>query len=188
MTLTIAATGTAFFDDLPGQLTFSSVTGSSTTPPSQPVQVRDGGTGTLNWSVSSSTADGGGWLSVSQSSGTTPSTLTVGVVTSSLPGGGFTAGTYIGQLKFSSADGTVTVPVSFVIGANIFEQANPISFTKPFAARILCRRSYHSQHRDRYRVRCGREHCKRRRLVDRSHPADPGARHRRRSLSLQIRR
>ena len=132
VSLTIAATGAAFFDDLPGQLTFSAVTGSSTAPPSQPVQVRNGGSGTLTWTASSSTADGGGWLTVSQSSGAAPSTVSIGVVTGSLPGGGFTAGTYIGQVTFSGAGGNVTIPVSFVIGTNILEQANPISFTKPF--------------------------------------------------------
>jgi hypothetical protein len=132
VTLTVAAAGTAFFDDVPGQMSFSFATGSGTTPPAQSIQIRDGGAGTLNWTASASTADGGGWLSVSALSGTAPSTVTVSLVTSSLPGGGLTPGTYIGQLAFAGAGGGVTIPVSVVVGSAVFEQVNAIGFTKPF--------------------------------------------------------
>src|ERR1017187_8593589 len=132
VTLTVAAAGTAFFDDVPGKMNFSFATGGGTTPPAQSIQIRDGGAGTLNWTASASTADGGGWLSVSALSGTAPSTVTVSLVTSSLPGGGLTPGTYIGQLAFAGAGGGVTIPVSVVVGSAVFEQVNAIGFTKPF--------------------------------------------------------
>ena len=69
VTLIIAASGATFFDDLPGKLSFSFTTGGSAT--SQTVQIRNSGAGTLNWTLTSSTADGGAWLTSSASSGST---------------------------------------------------------------------------------------------------------------------
>ena len=133
VTLTVAAAGTAFFDDLPGQMTFSLATGSTTTPPSQFIQIRNAGTGPLAWTGAASTADGGSWLQVSSLSGAAPSMISVALITANLPGGGFTPGTYIGQLAFAGAGGAVTVPVSVVVGAAVFEQVSAIAFTKPYA-------------------------------------------------------
>src|SRR4029077_2279864 len=63
VTLTIAASGATFFDDLPGKFSFSFTKGGNAT--SQTVQIRNSGAGTLNWTLTSSTADGGAWLTSS---------------------------------------------------------------------------------------------------------------------------
>jgi Viral BACON domain len=126
VTLTVASPTSAFFDNMPGQMTFFLKAGG--TAPSQTVQVRNGGTGTLNWIVKGSTADGGSWLTVSPASGKAPATVTVGVVTNKLPGQGLTAATYDGQLVFTSGTDVVTVPISVTVGPNVFSQLNGISF------------------------------------------------------------
>lgn len=132
VTLTVAPTGGPFFDNLPGQLSYTLQTGRTTNPAYQTVPIRNGGAGTLGWSAAKSTSDGGNWLSVSVASGTAPATVAVIVTTAALPGGGLVAGTYIGQVVFRSASGSVTIPVSVAVGDNVFGQVNPISFTKPF--------------------------------------------------------
>lgn len=70
VTLTVAASGATFFDDLPGKLSFSFKT--SGTPTSQSIQIRNAGSGTLNWILTKSTANGREWLSASASSGLHP--------------------------------------------------------------------------------------------------------------------
>lgn len=131
VTLIVAPSGGTFFDDMPGQASFSLAPGGS--PPLQTIQVRNGGTGTLNWSVTHSTADGGNWLTVPVTAGTAPSMVTVEIAPASLPGGGATTGTFVGQLLFQGAGTSVTVPVSVTVGTSIFTQVNPLAFTMPFA-------------------------------------------------------
>ncbi len=130
VTLTVVSSG-AFFADLPGQMSFSMKT-NGTTVTSQTIQVANGGAGTLNWTLTSSTADGGNWLSETPASGTAPSAVSVGVDVSQLPGGGALPGEYIGQLVFQTTGDTTTVPVTVTVGAAAFSQLNPISFTMPF--------------------------------------------------------
>ena len=132
VTLIVAPAGSAFFDDTAGQLTFS-LTPSGGPAPSQNIQITNGGTGTLNWTASHSTADGGNWLSILATSGTAPSTVTVSIQSSALPGGGASSGTFVGQIAFTASGRAVTVPVSVTVGANVFRQVNPISFNMPFA-------------------------------------------------------
>ena len=127
--LTILASG-AFFDNLPGALSFSFKTGGTATQ--QIVQIQNGGTGTLSWTVSTSTADGGAWLSATPLSGTAPSIATISVTAADLPGGGMLAGTFSGQLVFQTAKDTTTIPVTVTVGTAAFTQMNPISFTMPF--------------------------------------------------------
>jgi hypothetical protein len=127
--LTILANG-AFFDNLPGALSFSFKTGGTATQ--QIVQIRNGGTGALSWTVSTSTADGGAWLSATPLSGTAPSIATISVTAADLPGGGQLAGTFSGQLVFQTANDTTTIPVTVTVGTAVFTQMNPISFTMPF--------------------------------------------------------
>ena len=127
VTLTVTSCG-AFFDNLPGQMSFS-FTPSSTNPPSQSVQIRSAGWGSLNWALTTTTSDGGAWLSVSSHSGTAPSTVTVKVVNSALPGGGLVAGSFNGQLLFQSPGGTVSIPVTVVVGPSVFSQASPLTFS-----------------------------------------------------------
>src|SRR5882762_1903257 len=127
--LTILASG-AFFDNLPGALSFSFKTGGTATQ--QIVQIQNGGTGVLSWTVSTSTADGGAWLSATPLSGTAPSIATISVTAADLPGGGDLAGTFSGQLVFQTAKDTTTIPVTVTVGTAAFTQMNPISFTMPF--------------------------------------------------------
>ena len=131
VSLIITAAGTPFFDDVAGQISFSLVTGGAS--PAQAIQITNGGTGTLNWTATAATADGGAWLTLSSISGTSPSTVSVGLVPSALPGGGTTAGTWVGLIMFHSASGVVTVPVRATVGADVFRQVNPLNFTMPFA-------------------------------------------------------
>jgi Big-like domain-containing protein/BACON domain-containing protein len=133
VTLTIVTAGATIVDNLPGQLSFSQVTDSSNPPASQTIQIRNGGSGTLSWTGSTSTSDGGSWLIISSPGGTAPAFVTVGVVPRNLPAGGLLAGTFVGQILVQAPSGNVTIPVSVVIGNKIFSQVNPISFTKVFA-------------------------------------------------------
>ncbi len=130
VTLTVAPESGTFFGDVAGQASFSMATGGGA-PPSQSIRISNGGTGTLSWTVTKSTADGGSWLNVPVTSGTAPAMVTVGITPSSLPGGGSTAGTFIGQLLFQTTGSSVTIPVSVTVGTNAFTQVNPINFTMP---------------------------------------------------------
>jgi Viral BACON domain len=130
VTLTVAASGATFFDDLPGKLSFSFKTNGSATP--QSIQIRNAGSGTLNWTLAASTADGGGWLSASVSSGAAPSTINILVTKSGLPGGGASAGTFVGQLLFQTSGDSVTIPVAVTVGTSVFTQINPLNFTMAF--------------------------------------------------------
>ena len=127
--LTILSAG-AFFADLPGELTFSFATGGHAT--SQIFQVGNGGTGTLNWTLSTTTADGGTWLSATPLSGTAPSRVSVSVDETQLPGGGALAGTFLGQVVLQTAGDVTTIPVSVTVGNSAFTQVNPLAFTMPF--------------------------------------------------------
>jgi len=126
VSLTITSCG-PFFDSLPGLMSYSFLP-STTNPPAQSVQVRAAGSGALKWTLVTTTSDGGAWLSASVNSGTAPSTVTVKVVNSALPGSGLVAGSFTGQLLFQSSGGNVTVPVSVVVGPNGFSQLTPLSF------------------------------------------------------------
>ena len=131
VTLVIAAATDTFFDALPGQMTFSMLT-KGNPPPAQVLPIRNAGAGTLDWTASTNTSDGGAWLTISAESGTAPSNPTVSVVPGNLPGGGLVAGTFSGQIILKYDGGSVTVPVSMVVGANVFRQIDPLSFTMTY--------------------------------------------------------
>src|SRR5262249_1292302 len=95
--------------------------------------VRNAGAGSLSWTASTSTADGGSWLNLSSTGGTAPSNTDVSVVPANLPGQGATAGTFTGQIVFTSASDTVTVPITVSVGASVMAQTNPLNFPKVFA-------------------------------------------------------
>src|ERR1041384_5848708 len=78
VTLVISAPGTTFFDNMPGGLTFSAKP-SVTSFTSQQIQVRNGGSGALSWTVTASTFNNGDWLTISSASGTAPALVTVGI-------------------------------------------------------------------------------------------------------------
>jgi hypothetical protein len=50
------------------------------------------------------------------------------VVNSALPGSGLVAGNFTGQLRFQSSGGNVTVPITVVIGPNVFSPVSPLNF------------------------------------------------------------
>ena len=74
VTLTIEPPTATFFDATPGSINFFMATGSKTGPPAQVLPIRNGGEGTLDWTATVTTADGGDWLSISADTGTAPST------------------------------------------------------------------------------------------------------------------
>jgi hypothetical protein len=128
VTLTVEPTPPGpFFDALPGQMSFAMVT-SGSAPPAQVLPIRNGGTGTLDWTAVLTTSDGGEWLSISSEDGTAPSSPTVKVNPVNLPGGGLVAGTFTGQVVLQSDGQQVTIPVSMVVGSSVFRQVNPLEF------------------------------------------------------------
>jgi hypothetical protein len=128
VTLTVAPGNTAYFDELPGGLTFSSQP-TGVAIPSQPLLIRNAGTGALNWAATTSTADGGKWLTLNSYSGLAPSSPSVSIVPANLPNAGKVAGTFTGQILLQSASGMVTVPVTVTLGDSVFVQAPGLSFT-----------------------------------------------------------
>jgi len=129
VTLTITAASKAFFDNLPGQASFSMVTGTTTNPPTQTIQIRNAGNGTpLNWSVSPNTSDPGKWISVTPTKGVDAGSYDVKVTTSRLPGKGKIAGTYVGQQLVKTKAGNVTIPVVVNVGDPVFLQLPTITF------------------------------------------------------------
>src|SRR5207302_8338161 len=126
--LRVVASSKAFFDNVSGQTSFS-FTPSSANPPSQMIQVGNGGTGTLNWSVSATTADPGKWITVLPATGVNAGTYTVSVTTSKLPGKGLQPGTFIGQQVLKTTTGNVTIPVSVTVGDPVFVQRPTVTFS-----------------------------------------------------------
>lgn len=131
VTLTIAPSSAAFFAPTPGQLTFSFATRQAA-PPRQAVEIRNGGSGTLNWTAQATTSDGGDWLNLSATNGTAPSTLSVGIDPTRLPDGGQVAGTYTGMVLLRSDTSTTSIPVSVTVADAVLAQNNPLYFTKPY--------------------------------------------------------
>ena len=125
--LAVVASSKAFFDNLPGQTSFS-FTPSKSNPPSQTIVVGNGGAGTLNWSVAATTADPGKWINVLPVKGVNAGTYTVSVTTSKLPGKGLLAGTFIGQQVLKTTTGNVTIPVSVTVGDPVFVQLPTVTF------------------------------------------------------------
>jgi hypothetical protein len=129
VTLTVMPPTATFLDSLPGQLTFSMLTGAkSLPPPSQPLEIRNAGTGTLNWTATVTTSDGGSWLSISSSSGTAPAVPQVSVSPANIAGGGLLSGTFTGQVVLETSGNTVTIPVAFNVGASVYSQVNALDF------------------------------------------------------------
>lgn len=97
-------------------------------PGSQTLNVTSGGV-PVNVSAASQiqTPTGGSWLSVTPASATTP-----GVFTVAADPAGLTAGTYTGTITLTALDasgGVVTVPVTFVVSANLTFNPAALTFT-----------------------------------------------------------
>ena len=127
--LVVAQPSAGYFDELPGQLTFSMAINGKT-PPAQALPIRDAGSAALNWNATTSTSDGGNWLTLSAASGTAPATPNIGINPANLPSGGGVAGTFTGQVLLTSGTDAVTIPVVVTVGDSVFEQVNPLNFTK----------------------------------------------------------
>jgi hypothetical protein len=128
VTLTVINAAKAFFDNLPGQTSFS-FKPSSTAPPSQTILIRNAGNGTpLNWTVAKSTADFGTWLSVLPVNGTDAGSYVVKVINSKLPGHGLVPGTFIGQQVVRTKSGNVTIPTVVTVGDPVFVQPPAVTF------------------------------------------------------------
>lgn len=128
VTLTIQPDTATFFDDLPGQMSFFMATGGNAPPP-QVLPIRNAGAGTLDWTATATTADGGNWLSISATSGTAPSFPTASVNSANLPGGGLIAGTFAANIQLEENGNYISIPVTMIVGANVFVQVNPLQFT-----------------------------------------------------------
>ena len=92
--------------------------------------ILDGGSGTLKFTITATTADGGAWLKTKPTSGTAPKIVSVSIVPKALPGGGTLSGNFEGSLLFQSGTDSVTVPVSVTVG-NAFVQTDPVNFVMP---------------------------------------------------------
>ncbi|MEO7018967.1 MAG: hypothetical protein ABI234_02315 [Ktedonobacteraceae bacterium] len=95
----------------PSNLSFASVHGQAS-PAAQALQVSvvHDCTTSQRWNATSATVKGGNWLSISQSSGSTPAQPRINVNTA-----GLTPGTYTGTLTFTAHAGQQIVPVSLNI-------------------------------------------------------------------------
>jgi hypothetical protein len=110
VTLTVLPVGTPFLENIAGQLSYSLKTGGGGNPPAKTVQVRNGGPGASNWTVTATTSNNGNWLTVTPNTGAAPTFVSVGVIPANLPNGGLLAGVYSGQLRFDSSGSIMTVP------------------------------------------------------------------------------
>lgn len=82
-------------------LSFRAVQGGSNAP-SQTVSVLNGGSGSLNYRVSSTVLSGGSWLSVSPGSGTATAGSSGSDISISVNSAGLTPGNYYGTVQFSA--------------------------------------------------------------------------------------
>ncbi|HLH62931.1 MAG TPA: hypothetical protein VKV20_14715 [Ktedonobacteraceae bacterium] len=95
----------------PGSLTFTTVSAQpSPTPKTINVGLSQGCSSPMRWNASVTTNNGGHWLSIGQSSGTTPAHPQVSVDSS-----GLAPATYSGALIFSTKSGNQTIPVTLIV-------------------------------------------------------------------------
>ena len=103
---------TAVLDVSPASLAFSAEAG-GTNPASQTLLVEDSHGGAVGWTGTVSTSDGEKWLSISPSSGTTPTKPSVAVDIT-----GLAVGSYSGEVSVAASGGNPTaVPVSLEVTA-----------------------------------------------------------------------
>ena len=89
--------------------------------PAQTIQMLNTGQGTMNWTVRAEASDGGNWLSVSPTSGTSQGGVSVGAPTTTIQvdPSGLKAGTHVGLLTFE-APGAPNSPLSGIVLVNMF--------------------------------------------------------------------
>ena len=105
----------------PASLQFAYTAG-GTVPAAQPIQITNSGTGTstLSWTAAASDSS---WLSVSDASGTAPSTPSVSVSPAAL-----SAGTYNGSIQISAA-GASNSPLSVAVTLTVSPAAPAVTVT-----------------------------------------------------------
>ena len=134
VTLTVApSSGSPYFDNLPGQMSFSFATASGN-PPTQSVQIRNAGAAALSWTATVTTSDGANWLSVNVTNGTAPSLVTVGINVANLPSQGLIAGSFSGQIVFVASGSSVSIPISVTVGSPVFVQLGAYTFSTDLGA------------------------------------------------------
>jgi hypothetical protein len=129
ITLNVEPSG-AFFNTLPGQMSFSIAQNATSVTP-QSLEITNGGSGKMKFAITPSTSDGGAWLKASVTSGSAPKAVSVEIAPAKLPGGGAIDGTFVGQLLLISGTDTVTIPVTVTVGSAVFTQMNPLNFVMP---------------------------------------------------------
>ncbi len=103
---------TAALSTTPSSLAFFAASG--TNPAAQTLQIRNLGIGTMNWTASKTS----GWLSLSTTSGTAPSTITVSADSGASGNGSFTD--TITVTAAGAANSPANIPVSFQVGPLLF--------------------------------------------------------------------
>jgi uncharacterized protein (TIGR03437 family) len=130
VTLAVVSPAMSQLSGLTGGLTF--VAGNSFIASSQTIAITNGGSGSLTWTAKVVNGSSS-FLSVSAANGTGPSMVTVSVATQ-----GLAAGTYLGQVLFQGANGSISVPVSLTIvsagtsslaATSTFSQVPALNFT-----------------------------------------------------------
>jgi len=108
-------------------LTFVASTGGGSPAP-QTFTIVNGGTGTLNFGVTASTASGGNWLSVTPSGGASPAGTAGPPVQVSVNPTGLAAGDYYGQLQIQGA-GAPNSPQAITVVLNVRAPGNAVGST-----------------------------------------------------------
>ena len=130
ISITLTVSTAASLTASPPTLGFSYQTG-GVAPATQSVTVGSSGTA-LPFAISATTTSGGNWLSVTQTSGTTPANLSVSVTPS-----GLGAGIYAGDITISSSGASnspLSIPVTLTVSAAPLLTANPTTFTFSYQA------------------------------------------------------
>lgn len=86
-------------------------------PPDQPINITNSGTGTLNWTAAESIP----WLSLSATVGTAPSTITVSIDSSDLA-----AGDYTGEILITAGTQSKTITVNLQVESELTPATNTI--------------------------------------------------------------
>jgi uncharacterized protein (TIGR03437 family) len=116
----------------PSGLTFTSVAGTSAGP-SQTFTVVNGGAGTLNWSTTVSTTDGGNWLSVTPANGSSKTNQPGVPVQVQVDPSRLSAGAYYGQAQVLSP-GVPNSPQSVTVVLNVLAGGSSASLVQPGGA------------------------------------------------------
>jgi uncharacterized protein (TIGR03437 family) len=109
---------------VPGGVFFTSIAGATSGPPAQQVQVNTSSATAVAFNASTSTADGGTWLSVTPNTGNV-SGQTSGSIVISVDPAGLAAGIYSGNVTVSIGQLIESVNVTFVVSAAASSSAVP---------------------------------------------------------------